>query len=232
MHSGSNQRKSLFSRCFWERTWFHPARLLENRYEYHLVWSKAGPVRATVVLRVGSITMPHDGKPVFKSAAAIDCDFYRMLYVYPEDDKRGDAKPYYMEELFVLIREHRRSVSFRPYFGSAVVPGSAVTEVKRFEDIPDYLFLWKHWENLGPQYRGYGFASDAHVRGFEVRWESIFWRLPNTHHNRCIHYFLFVHELPLQFDPFHDIGHNAWYEMRRFLNRWRRPLQSKDSPRR
>ena len=132
-----------------------------------------------------------------------------MLYVYPHADDRLDDKPYYMEDLFVLMREPRASISFRPYYSSGIIPAEIPIELKRFEHIPDYFILWK---NFGPHYRGYGFASDAHVRGMEFQREKLFWRLPLTHHNRCAHYFYFIPELPSGFDPFHAIGHEGWYE--------------------
>jgi hypothetical protein len=193
----------------WERIWFHQVNLMEERYQYKLVWAKSGPVRSIVVLKLGPIIIPYNGIPLLADRKEIQCDFYRMIYVYPRVDKRGDDKPFYMEELFVLTRDPRLSLSFRPYYTSTIMPPDIPTELRRFEHIPDYFIWWKHF---GPHYRGYGFASDAHVRGVDIQGDRIVWRLPLTHHNRCVHYFLFMHELPREFDPFHIIGHNGWYE--------------------
>lgn len=206
----------------WERKWFYNHRLAEAGYQYELVYSKNGPVRAAVCLKTGPITIRYDGQPVFAGDGQIECDFYRLLYVYPEDDAKPEQKPYYFEELFVLTTcKPRRSVSFRPYYASVIAPEADSTELKRFEHIPDYFVVWKHF---GPMYRGYGFASDSHVRGLELQPggpipdcpgqynQRVFWRLPLSHHNRCVHYFWFLPELPRSFDPFHSIGHEAWYE--------------------
>jgi len=170
----------------WNPRWFHRYDLMQEQYQYALVWAKAGPVRATVAFRLGPISVSYDGAPVFDGHRDTVCDFYRMLYMYPRDDARGDQKPFYMEELFVLMRDKRRSVAFRPYFASKVVPADIPPEVKRFEHIPDYFAVWKHF---GPNYRGYGFASDAHIRGLEVLGDQMRWRLPLAHHKRCVHYF-------------------------------------------
>ena len=193
----------------WEQRWFHRYDLMQEQYQYELVWTKAGPVRAAASFRLGPIRVTYDGTPVFGGPKDILCDFYRMLYMYPRGDARGDEKPFYMEDLFVLMRDQQRSVAFRPYFASKVVPADVRSEIKRFEHIPDYFAVWK---NFGPNYRGYAFAADAHIRGLEVLGDKVRWRLPLTHHNRCVHYFMFLPELPGSFDFFHTIGHDGWYE--------------------
>jgi hypothetical protein len=193
----------------WEQRWFHRYDLMQQQYQYELVWRKLGPVRATAAFRLGPITVTYDGTPVFAGSGVTLCDFYRVLYVYPRDDARGDEKPYYVEDLFVLMRQEHRSVAFRPYFASRVVPADVPLEIKRFEHIPDYFAAWKHF---GPNYRGYGFAADAHIRGLEVAGDGLRWRLPLSHQKRCVHYFPFLPELPAGFDFFHMIGHDGWYE--------------------
>ncbi len=206
----------------WERKWFYKYSLRDDPYEYELVYSKSGPIRATISLRVGPITIPYEGTPVLNGRVNLQCDFYRMIYVYPNDDSKPEAKPYYLEEMFVLGRQPRCSIPFRPYYASVIAPDAVETDLRRFEFIPDYFVIWKHF---GPtMYRGYGFASDSHVRGLELQHGSelpdyagqynqkVFWRLPLSHHNRCVHYFWFLPSLPDRWDPFQTIGHDAWYE--------------------
>jgi hypothetical protein len=133
---------------------------------------------------------------------------YRVLSVHPD-------KPFYTEDLFVLADHDTDypddiSISFRPYFHS-VLNHSVVadTRLARFEHIPDYLALWKP---VGVLHYGYGFASDAHVRALAIDGNRLSWRLALSHHHRCIHYFMFHCEDGGRYDPFHEIGHSAWYE--------------------
>jgi hypothetical protein len=195
----------------WEHKWFHRVSLRDQ--EYGLVWSKSGPIRAIVTLKSKPFTILYNGSPFFsEKAVEVKANFYRVIYVYP-----GQNNPYYTEELFVLTEEGRNALSFRPYYFSKVPPESCYFDLKRFEHIPDYFVLWKHF---GPHHYGYGFAADVHVRWVQIKGDEIRWRLPLSRNCRCIHYFMF--QPSHQFDPFHDIGHKAWYE-RAF-----KPLQPSD----
>ena len=171
--------------------------------EYELIYSKSGPLRAIFTVKSEPLTIKYQGKPFFKpDYFEVECNLFRTIYIYPE-------KPYYMEEISALTKDGT-SISFRPYYLSMVhYPPGIISTLHRFEHIPDYFVIWKHFSE---HYRGYGFASDAHIRDIEFHGEEIKWRLSLSHRNRCLHYFMFNHP-PFPFtDPFHIIGHYGWYE--------------------
>jgi hypothetical protein len=186
----------------WKHEWFYRVPLLDQHYE--LVWANSGPVRAVITIKSSPIIIRYDGTPYFNKTVEVECHLYRVISVYPDRDNS-----FYTEHLFVETTDTHKSLAFRPYYRSIVPPPFGPTELKRFEHIPDYYVLWKHFALA---YRGFGFAADAHVRGVELRGSEIFWRLPISHHNTCVHYFLFHPLLPRSFDPFHAVGHSAWYE--------------------
>jgi hypothetical protein len=183
--------------------WFQ--KISMKKIKYQVIWSNCGTMRAIVALKSDPIEIEFDGKPFFSpSTVKIMCSLFRVLYVYPN-------KPYYMEELFVQS-ENGVSISFRPYFCSFLCyPDSTPisSQLARFEHIPDYFAFWK---GCSYHHRGYGFSSDTHIRGINLNGDEIHWRLPLTHHNKCIHYFMFHGYPPNHIDPFHEIGHYAWYE--------------------
>lgn len=183
----------------WDLKLFHRKSLLGK--EYDLVWSNSGIMRAVVTLKSAPMTIQYTGEPYFQpKELEVKCHLYRVIYVYPD-------KPFYTEELLVLD-ERGFSINFRPYYLSLVHnPHGVYSELKRFEHIPDYFVSWK---SFAGQNRGYGFAADAHIRRIQLNGDEIRWRLPLTHHNKCIHYFMF--QSFAQFDPFHIIGHSGWYE--------------------
>jgi hypothetical protein len=174
-----------------------------------------------ITLKSEPLTIQYDARPFFipnkelnlkevrladSDQVEIKCNLYRILYLYP-------YKPFYTEELFVQT-EDGTPISFRPYYFSLVHnPFGMHTEFKRFEAVPDYFALWKHYGVV--QHWGYGFAADAHVRGIEMHGDEIRWRLPLSHHNKCVHYFMF-HGFegwpPPTIDLLHEIGHHGWYE--------------------
>lgn len=185
----------------WELRWFSKISLLGRRYE--LVWSHSGPMRATFTVRSEPFDVEFHSEgladpPLIK----LTCRLYRVISAYA-------GKPFFAEDVFVLTSTGR-SVSFRPYYYANLgYPGGVTTELKRFEHIPDYLAIWKHF---CVQYRGLGFASDTHIRAIDFSEHEPRWRLQLGHLKRCIHYCMF-HGLPTgERDLFHEIGHSAWYE--------------------
>lgn len=193
----------------WVLDWFTVYSLKEEEYE--LIWSNNGSIRSSITLRSQPITLSYKGNPYFKSdEVKIECYLYRVINSYP-------GVPYYMEDIFVLTKEGL-SMSCKPYFQSKIYHNNSCnTRKARFEDIPDYFALW-YISHGNFFYSGYGFASDGHVRGLEEINEShtgssiIRWRLPEMHHNRCIHYFMFHGYVDTNFNIYNEIGHNAWYE--------------------
>ena len=185
----------------WELRWFNRISMLGKEYE--LIYSKSGPLRAIFTVKSEPLKIRYQGKPFFKpDYFEVECNLYRTIYVYPK-------KPYYTEEILALTNDGT-SISFRPYYSSMVhYPQGISSHLYRFEHIPDYFAIWKHFAE---HYRGYGFASDAHVRGIEFIGDEIRWRLPVSHRNRCVHYFMFHYYPQIFSDPFHIIGHNGWYE--------------------
>ena len=187
----------------WELKWFTRIPFVgEHGLRYDLISSSSGLMRATVTLRSEKMNIEY-ACPSFMDSGTVEisCYLYRVLSFYPE-------RPYYVEDLFVLDEEGH-SLSFRPYYLSEVqFPPSVPRYLARFEHTPDYFALWSYFAELN---RGYGFASDAHIRGIELEGNQFRWRLPHSHHNRCVHYFMF-HGWGDKFDPYHEIGHCGWYE--------------------
>ena len=184
----------------WESEESRSLSLLGQGYE--LVWSRSGPIRAMVALKSQPFTIRYDGAPFFKpSQVEVRCNLYRVLSVYPKE-------ACYVEELFVLAGDGT-SISFRPYFLSVVHHPEAVQiTCARFEHIPDYFAVWKHFAGL---HFGYGFAADSHARGLETKGNQIVWRLGLSHRATSVHAFMF-HGWGERVDPFHWIGHHGWYE--------------------
>jgi hypothetical protein len=185
----------------WQLEDFEEISLLDKKCE--LVYSKSGPIRAVITLKVGPLTVICNGKPLFNTGPVeIKCYIYRIIYVYKDG-------PFYTEELIAETCEGT-SMSFRPYFSSLISYPSWRSELKRFEEIPDYFSIWKYFAE---QNRGFGFAADAHVRHIQLDGDELRWRLPFSHHNKCIHYFMYHGYTPnYNIDLFHAIGHNGWYE--------------------
>ncbi len=183
----------------WEARWFSKIPMLGQRYE--LVWSNSGPVRATVTVRSEPFLVEYHTELVVQpSEIKLRCRLYRTISLYP-------GKPYFTEDVYVLT-DHGKSVSFRPYYYAHLCyPDAVPTELKRFEHIPDYLAIWKHF---GMHHRGLGFASDSHIRAIDISDHEPRWRLQLGHLKRCIHYCIFSSNRPA--DLFHDVGHYAWYE--------------------
>jgi hypothetical protein len=180
--------------------------------EYTLVWSNAGPLRATATLKSHPIHLRFDGNPFFQPGKReLTCHLYRIVSVYP-------GKEFYTEQLILRpdegagLGKNRISLPFRAYFCSYVdYPEQlwgARPHLARFEDIPDYFCLWSSYAE---QHRGYAFASEAHVRALSVRGPHIRWRLDRGHEHRCLHLFPFHGYSEGGFDPYHEIGH-MWYE--------------------
>lgn len=193
--------KLVFYPLPWEHKWFHRFDL--RNQEYELVWSKNGPVRAIVSLKSAPLTIPYDGSPFFGDTKVVEvkAHLYRVIYVY------SGQRPYYTEELFVLTDREHKFLSFRPYYFSKISPAKVPPELKWFAHIPDYFALWKYF---GLHHRGYGFATDVHVRWVRTKEDELHWSLPLNRNCRCIHYFMF--QPSPQFDYFHEIGHSGWYE--------------------
>ena len=170
--------------------------------EYEIVWSQSGPIRAIVALKSQPFTIPYEGVPFFEPGHHdVRCNLYRVLSVYP-------SEACYIEELFVLTGDGI-SISFRPFFLSDVhYPEALQISCARFEQIPDYFAVWKHFAGLR---FGYGFAADSHVRELETKGNKIVWRLSLSHRATSVHSFMF-HGVGDRVDPFHWIGHYGWYE--------------------
>ena len=185
----------------WESRWFKKVSLLGKRYE--LVWSNSGTMRATVTVRSEPFDVEYCTEGIVEPPEIkLCCRLYRTISLNP-------AKPFVTEDVYVLTEEGK-SVSFRPYYyANLCYPTGVPTELKRFEHIPDYLAIWKQF---GEQYRGLGFASDTHIRAIDFSECEPRWRLQLGHLKRCIHYCMFFGFPASPGDPFHDVGHYAWYE--------------------
>lgn len=205
----------------WERRYYQTESLLgEGGREpaYTLAWSNAGPLRATVTLQSEPIQVHYNGAPFLKpDKRDLRCRLYRIIFVYPE-------KEFYTEQLVVrpegdgIDPSDRISLSFRAHYYSYLdYPNEVRVELARSEKIPDYFAVWR-W--FGGPRRGYAFASDSHVRALQVwpEWPDmppaeIRWRLQLGHEHRCVHLFpLFLADPAARFEPFHEVGHTAWYE--------------------
>ena len=205
----------------WERRWYQEESMLGlGGYEprYKLVWSKTGPLRATVTLRSEPIQVRYGGEPFFEpSEMKLTCYLYRIISVYP-------GKEFYTEQLIVrpegkgIDPGRRMSLAFRAHFYSHLgYPEEVKHQLARCEEIPDYFAVWK---SFAGQHRGLAFASDSHVRALRVTSLEIRWRLQLGHEYRCVHLFPF-HCWPDQgLATFHEVGHTAWYE------RLLKPLQA------
>jgi len=191
----------------WVLEWFKTVSLKEK--DYNLVWSHSGDIRSVITMRLADpIQLQYHCSPYFNtpSETILECYLYRIIYVYPDT-------PYYLEDVLVLTKEGV-PIRFRPYFESEVCyPPGVYKKIARFEDIPDYFTAWNVFAGVS---RGYGFAADGHIRGFEIGTATnpniIQWRLPSAYHHRTLNYFMYHGAEWQQFDPYHEIGHTGWYE--------------------
>ena len=192
----------------WSLEWFKIISLKDMKYD--LIWSNNGNMRSIISMRSQPISLTYKGVPFFlnPSEITIDCYLYRVIHTYPEAN-------YYFEDVFVLSKNEALSLSFRPYFESELCMTNFYnTKTARSEEIPDYFAIWNSNSGIS---RGYGFAADGHVRRFELSTNDkgstiVRWRLPHSHHNRCINYFMFHGYNSDSYDPYYEIGHHAWYE--------------------
>jgi len=197
----------------WERRCYQEESLLGqagNEPRYTLVWSKAGPLRATVTLKSEPIKVQYVFEPFFKpDVKELTCHLYRIISMYPN-------KEFYAEQLIVrpggegLDPRRRFSLAFRAhYYSHLAYPEECPHQLARSEQIPDYFAVWK---SFAVQHRGFTFASDSHVRALKVTPSEIRWRLQFGHEHRCVHLFPF-HCWPEEgLAPSHEVGHTAWYE--------------------
>jgi len=184
----------------WQLEGFENITIPDKKYE--LIYSKSGPIRAVISVKIGPIDVVYKGEPLFATPERkIKSNIYRIIYVYPDC-------PFYIEEILSETIEET-SISFRPYYTSVIHFPNFKSQLKRFESIPDYFSLWKSFAH---QHYGFGFAADAHVRQIQLEGDTIRWRLPFSHHKKCINYFMHHGIAPHTIDLFHSIGHNAWYE--------------------
>ena len=179
------------------------------RSGYEVVWANAGPIRATVTLAsrrddlIALAYSPYPPRATGQPRIEIRCRLFRVFSLYEHADI-----PCYEEEVHVVDVETGERVFFAPSY-AADVPHSAMdTLLCRFEHIPDYFAIWKHF---GPIHRGLGFAANSHVRDIAVTATTATWELVGADRFRCIHCFTFLPRVPPQHDPFHDVGHHAWY---------------------
>jgi hypothetical protein len=191
----------------WEPRFYHRLLLIgspEQPHRYHLIWSSAGPVRATVVLRSDPFTLRYGGGPYFHPRTLIlTAHLYRVISLYPQMEC-------YTERLLVRTAEGE-SIGFRPHFQSFIeMPAMANVRPARFETVPDYFAVWRNFHEY--QHHGYGFAADSHIRALKMGPSEIRWRLDLGHNHKCVHYFMFEGTPHAALDPFRIIGHSGWYE--------------------
>jgi len=208
----------------WERRYYQTESLLRepgDEPRYKLVWSRTGPLRATVTLKSEPFHVRYGGEPFFDGSRDVTCHLYRILSMY---SGKEFSKEYYTEQLIArpqlegLDPRRRISLAFRAHFHSYLgYPEGYPHQLARFESIPDYFAVWK---SFADQHRGYAFASDSHVRTLEVTPSEIRWRLQLGHEYRCVHLFPFHCYPDGPLAPFHEVGHTAWYE------RLLKPLQA------
>jgi hypothetical protein len=197
----------------WEPRWYHTASLLEDAgrpRRYELVWSNEGPLRAVVTLRSEPLAIEYTGAPYFSpERVTVTCRLYRVIFLYPYRHRSPlDSHSDFYTEHLVVRTEDGRSLAFRPHFYSSVeYPGGVFQELNRFEHVPDYFAVWR---SSGPFWRGYGFASDAHVRAPVLTHSDLRWHLQVSHSPRCIHIFM-CHGFPSEVDRLKVVGH-SWYE--------------------
>lgn len=190
----------------WDLNWFQRENIWDMDYE--LVYKCSGPVRAVATVKTGPFTVTYRGDTWFKpEEKEIECYLYRILFTYP-------GKPWYGEKLVVLSKD-RHSLSFRPYFLSTLFTCSERLGAKRhswlhrFEHVPDYFALWEGINVFNSEMDiGYGFTSDAHIRGLHVDGNDIRWRLTSSHLKTCIHAFK-AENVPNKME---FIAHGGWYE--------------------
>jgi hypothetical protein len=195
----------------WRTEWFQKISMLENKY--NLIYSKSGPIKAIVTLKSESLEIKYIGTPYFDPESKnIKGNLYRIIHLYPETS-------FYMEDIF-LQTENGVSLSFRPYYSSFLyypnVDYSQLHKNVDYSQVPDdymanpsFFTLWKHFSRDS---RGFGFASNIRIRSLEFDSGEIQWRLPNSHHNRCIHFFMYNSPPDPGRAPLHTIGHEGWYE--------------------
>jgi hypothetical protein len=205
----------------WERRWYQKEWMLGqggDEPKYTLVWSKTGPVRATVTFKSRPIQVQYGGAPFFQpDKKELTCYLYRIVSMYP-------SKEFYTEQLIVrpegegLDPRRRMSLAFRAHYYSCLgYPEDVQHQLARFGHIPDYFAVWK---SFATHQRGLAFASDSHVRNLQVTPSEIRWRLQLGHEYRCVHHFPFHCWPDGELAPFHEVGHTAWYE------RLLKPLQA------
>ncbi|MCX7114230.1 MAG: hypothetical protein NTX45_30005 [Proteobacteria bacterium] len=185
----------------WDVTWFTEFTLWGHEYE--LVYRKDGPVRSVASFRAGPFLMNYNGEPFFNEGIKpVECYLYRILYAFPN-------QPFYFEQLVVLSKDGH-SLSFRPYFLSAMPSlRQEHSSFNRFEHVPDYFAVWKTWASLDI---GYGFTSDSHIRGINIEGNDTRWRLQNSHMKTCIHSFSIMNgKIEGRTERLKFIG-EEWYE--------------------
>jgi hypothetical protein len=197
----------------WERQYFQTVTLAGQPGQeprYTLVWSKTGPLRATVTLKSEPIQVLYGGEPFFKpNKKELTCHLYRVISMYP-------SREFYTEQLIVrpegegLDPSRRISLAFRAHYYSYLgYPEYVPHESARFEHIPDYFAVWK---SFSFHHRGYAFASDSHVRALDITPSELRWQLQLGHEYRCVHLFPFHCWPEEDFSLFHEVGHTGWYE--------------------
>lgn len=198
--------KLVFFPAPWEHRWFQEKRIDDIGYD--LIYAKNGSTRAVITLRSKPIKLHYEGETIFEHGSTdINVHLYRLIYIYGHQDSA-----YYTEELFVLT-DKGASISFRPYYSSTLYfPPEEYNHFQLYKQdhVPDYFSIWSQMSFIA---YGWAFASDAHIRSLEINRDAskVSWRLPNTHHNRCIHYFLIENgTIQKDFDPLDTIG-NSWY---------------------
>jgi hypothetical protein len=190
----------------WEPLDIHRVSMAGKKYE--LIYSNCGPIRTLATFKSEPIKINFNSGPYLKKRTVeIDASLYRVIWLYPNN-------PYYMEEIFVLTEDDKKhSIGFRPYIQSYFhyPPHLHHTNLIRYEHVPDYFALWK---SFSKEVWTYGFASDAHVRGIEIKGNEIHWRLSSTHRKKCIHYFSYNGAATSSDNTnlAHMIGHFGWYE--------------------
>lgn len=192
----------------WEPRWYHSEHLLRRdgaEPSYSLVWSQVGPCRAIVTLASEPFVLAYTTDPAAAEPnLRLTCRLYRVISLFP-------WRECYSEQLIVRAEEQPMvSLAFRAHYRSYVDAGNRPSQVARLESIPDYFAVWQRWADGDPMNLGYAFASDSHIRSLNVQPSELNWRLQLGHEHRSVHCFLY--EPHQQFDVFHTVGHDAWYQ--------------------
>lgn len=173
--------------------------------QHHLVWNREGPVRAVAVIRVDlpAATIGAAGSKNFRQLS--EPSLFRVLSVYS-----GEGRPYYNEETIVTDESGGKTwaLEHSPSYRAMLPPASPEIRCHRLPDVPDYFALWRHF---GPMnYRGYGYACNAHVKDLTICGGQVSWRLGMNTYCVSSNDFYFHRWYPAGFDPLNDIG-VAWY---------------------